>query len=419
MKIDNFRKEEKNNRVRAAATVSWENCQRAGYDLFFETDHAFTDSLILNPNAFLLACAIPALHYGEKRVFVDATICAELKTNLRVAVDILKEWYEDLRRFPDFAVEARKIETKPEKPGIRQSAFFFSGGIDSFATLYNNRSVYHPEHPMYIKDGILVYGLEQDDPEKFGYVYDSLSRVADAIGINLIPMYSNSYLVFRNEDKENKWRFWEHEFNGAALAAAAHAFINRISRIYIANTWHISYLDPWGSHPLLDPYFSSAYLDVKHDGFTQSRYEKTKLVAQQDIALQHLRVCNRFSLYKENSLNCSKCEKCLRTMIALAALDKLHMTDAFSVKYLSAEYAKKYAVPTNDFQVGIYREMIDPLKKAGRHDLATSIQLNMTAYLKRKKKKQIKRIFYSVGKRMLEIGTVNKFVKRPQEMHDR
>ena len=86
MKIENLRTERSNDRVRVAATVIWEDCGRPSHEVFFETDERFSESLIRNPHAFQVVCAIPAMHYGEKRVFIDAEICPELLEGLEIAM---------------------------------------------------------------------------------------------------------------------------------------------------------------------------------------------------------------------------------------------------------------------------------------------------------------------------------------------
>ena len=390
MKITNLRRDKGEGRIRISAAVQWEDCQRPAYELFFETEEHLSDYLTLNPDAFLVGCIIPALHYGERRVLVEGSVCPELIQNLKVAIDLLNFWFPSPQRSKSLVIEADRIESKPNRLNDRKSAFFFSGGIDSFATLRTNRLAFPKDHPMFIHDGLLVYGLEQDDPQLFKHVYKSLLAVAKLADIFFIPVYTNVYLVYRPEDKQNHFHLWEYEFGGAALAAVGHAFTNRTSNIYIANTWYLSHLDPWGSHPLLDPYFSSFNLKVIHDGFTQSRFQKTKLVAGWDAALKNLRVCNKYRLYNENYLNCGKCEKCLRTMLALTALKKYDKTDAFPVKHISQDYAKKHAKPSNDFQVGLYKEMVDPLIQAGRQDLSEAIRHNIELYYRRIKKRKLK-----------------------------
>jgi hypothetical protein len=65
----------------------------------------------------------------------------------------------------------------------------------------------------------------------------------------------------------------------------------------------------------LDPLWSTETLEFVHDGINTSRSKKViDTICKSDLALQHLRVCwkNYFNKY-----NCARCEKCLRTMIAL------------------------------------------------------------------------------------------------------
>ena len=72
VKIENIRSEKKANGAEVAATVTWEDCSRPPQEVYFETDETFADSLSCNPHAFLVGCIIPAMHYGEERIFMDA-----------------------------------------------------------------------------------------------------------------------------------------------------------------------------------------------------------------------------------------------------------------------------------------------------------------------------------------------------------
>lgn len=79
-------------------------------------------------------------------------------------------------------------------------------------------------------------------------------------------------------------------------------------------------LFPWGSHPLLDPLWSTEATRFIHHGAETARVEKAGVVARSEVAMRRLRVCweNRDSAY-----NCGVCEKCLRTMINLQAHGRL------------------------------------------------------------------------------------------------
>jgi hypothetical protein len=156
MKIQNIRQEKSDSRSRVSATVIWEDCERPEEEVFFETDEAFADSLSGSPHAFLIVCAIPASHYREKRVYIDAEICSELRQGLTVALAWLRYW---------FGTHHEPISIESSKSGIAagatepRAACFLSGGVDSLALLRANQVNFPNDHPLSIKDALVVYGL--------------------------------------------------------------------------------------------------------------------------------------------------------------------------------------------------------------------------------------------------------------------
>ena len=66
-------------------------------------------------------------------------------------------------------------------------------------------------------------------------------------------------------------------------------------KAYIALSYDAAHLHPWGSHPLLDTYYSSAHFQIEHHGLEMSSFEKTALVADWPIALKNVRVCQKNS----------------------------------------------------------------------------------------------------------------------------
>ncbi|OGW55647.1 MAG: hypothetical protein A2Y81_01095 [Nitrospirae bacterium RBG_13_43_8] len=376
MRIENLRTEKRESRSRVVASVIWEDCDRPGQELYFETEEEFSQDLSCNPDAFLVACAVPAMHYGEKRVSIDEGVCPELLDGLKVAMSWLCYWFQIDREL--LRIEAKRKSDIPA-PRIKERAgLFFSGGIDSFATLRNNRLTFPLEHPRSVKDGLVVFGLELDEPEAFDYLFDWLSDAAPAIGIKLIPVYTNLYLPYRDEDALHHFHFWWGEYMGAALAAVAHTFVRRLSTVSISADYDIPNQRPHGSHPLIDPNYSSFDLQVKHEGLALSRFAKTQLIADWDVALQHLRVCNRYKQYKSGRLNCGRCEKCVRTMLALLALGVLDRTRAFPDNDVSAELVKT-AVKIKPTKIPFYGQLIAPLMQRGRRDLVQVIEQKISS----------------------------------------
>jgi hypothetical protein len=118
---------------------------------------------------------------------------------------------------------------------------------------------------------------------------------------------------------------WEI-FHGAALASVAHLLSPLFRKVYIPSSYSFQHLSPWGSHPLVDPLWSSEDLELIHDGCEASRVDKAIAIASNETALHFLRVCWR---NYENAYNCGCCEKCVRTMVNLRLAGALERCQAF------------------------------------------------------------------------------------------
>lgn len=391
MRVKNLRFEKNGDSTKTVATVIWEDCQRPTQELYFGTTAEFADSLSCKPHAFLVACIMPALYFGEQRLSIEGEICPELKDGLVTAMNWMRYWWYK----PDKTlvnIEAKASNGYPQPRTPERAGFLFSGGIDSLATLRYNRLNYPLEHPGSIKDGLLVCGLEIREPKVFGYVQDSLSILAKSTGVTMIPIYTNiRYLG--PEDNDVFWDdFWKKVFMGAAFSAVAHVLARRLSLVSINSDHDIPNLHPFSSHPLINHNYSSTDLRIRLEGIMLSRLEKTSLLADWDIALQHLRVCNKTEIYQPDSLNCGKCEKCVRTMLSLMTLGVLEKAYAFPFQDVSEAMvndSEQFASNTFFFS----EELVAPLAKIGRHDLARAIERKIVEYHKSERRKKRRQTF--------------------------
>lgn len=364
MRIEDVRIEKPAGKPRLTARVIWEDSPRPACDVYFETENEFAEALAPFPDAFLAASLSPALWAGESRIRVDGEVCPELLENLQVVSRFFQHWFKlrnDVAR-----VEARPRSHPVDRVGSGRAAFFFTGGLDSLAALRANRIGFPREHPGSLKDGIIVYGLEVEDEQPFSYVLKALTELAKEAELTLVPVSSNVRCL--NPD----WTFWYNAHMGPVLCAVAHAFGRRLSSATIGTDYDVPHVVPHGSHPLVEPNFSSHTLKIKCDGLTMSRLAKARLVAEWTPALHNLRVCNKPDRYQPGRLNCGECEKCIRTMLELLAVGAFDRAPVFVRRELSAELINTlYMAPAVE---PYYEELIHPLTEIGRPDLAGGIR---------------------------------------------
>ena len=378
MKIRHLRKEVHEKKTTVLADVVWEDCDYQNYTMFFEVTGSLGEKLTANPHAFLLGGLFPAFHFGERRVQIEGAVCPELLHGLKKAIQILNNWYYESKK-PVVTIEPTSEFFQEKKPHPH-SAFFFSGGVDSFAVLRENHLNYAKKHPRFFRDGIVVFGLEVDDPKSFSHVISHLEPAAKEAGIELVTVNTNIYLEYRPKDAKQHFQFWIDEFGGAALAAIAHALSDKYTDVSIAGNCDPNLLCPWGTHPILDPCFSSSSLTVRHEGISSSRIEKIRSIADWGVALRHLRVCNRYKKYNDDLINCGKCEKCVRTMLEFLAVGSLEKVETLPVKTISPTMVRQTVKITNPFIEKFYKDLVGPLKDRGREDLSEAVLASLKKY---------------------------------------
>jgi len=355
--------------VRAEAHVAWEESDKAPLVLFVETDVQFEDAVWADPNAFVVGCLLPAWHAGEQRVKIDGALCPMLCHNLKAAMMTLQSWYPEMGPPPTIEPSHGFRALSPFRA---QAASFLSCGVDSLATLRANKLHVPSDHPTAIQAVLLVDFIEasfmsEQEARNLNRLSAALEVAADA-GVRPIPVKTN---ILRLDG--DGW-FFTYKWHAAVFSSVAHCLSRGFNKVYIASSYDAAHLEPWGSHPLLDTYYSSAHLQIEHHGVWMSRVEKTALVANWPIGLQNILVCQG----KESGRNnCGACEKCIRTMTALVALGKLKGCRSFPVDDVSPELlntVRECHMIYNDSQASYYSELLPALRACGREDLVTVIQ---------------------------------------------
>ena len=373
MKISDFNITHHGDEIQANALVQFEDCDKGEKQIFIKTKKKYVNDFWANPHAFLVGCLLPAIHLKEKRIYLDEEICPLLKESLNIAMKILQHWTKG--QYKPLKIEARTSAVVKPLQHLK-TGMFMSGGMDSLAALRLNRLNYPESHPGFVTTCFFMHGFDIGGVVERGMKYHVFERAKNAIlkitndaKVELIPVYTN----IRHLCDERS--LWLDSFFGAVLASIAHTFSNRLNMVFLGSSYDIPNLHPCGSHPLLDPEYSSYNMRIRHRDYELSRMEKIKIVSKWDVAFQNFRVC---LANVPDRLNCGKCEKCVRTMTELTALGLLHKTKAFVEDEINAEHISKFDI-TIRVRPPFYKPMVPLLKKQGRDDLAFAIEKQLTS----------------------------------------
>jgi hypothetical protein len=346
--------------VRVEATVTWESTDRPPLTIWFATDPDFAEHLDPGPEAFLAATLTPAMHHGEVRLAVDGAVCPVLLEGAHDAADWLATWY------PGAAPPSIEADVaRSSDPPAPCAAMFLSGGVDSLSLLRRNTSDVAPTHPVRVTTCFLIHGFaidrdgrQRESDEAARDRLARLDRVSRTVGASTIPVRTN----VRRLDADRT--FWIDQFHGAALSSVAHAIGARHGTVHIASG-DIDRSRPHGSHPFIDPMWSSYRRRLHHDTMRFSRLEKTAQVADWPDALEVLNVCTQ---HTAGATNCGRCEKCVRTKLMLLAVGT-DLPWPFVHQGLAADDVRH--VPP--FVINQYADLAPRLTRLGRSDLAHAI----------------------------------------------
>jgi len=280
--------------------------------LYFESDDV--DLVCRSETAASLAMVVSL--YTFRRVFVKPRLCSEFYHNLISIRDLWKEWWPERRvGINRFRSRRRWLRGRGE-PTKGRTAMFFSLGVDSFHTLYECPDV---------DTLICVHGFDVDiaNHSLFEFVERDVRLVGEALGKRSIIIRTNlrSHPLYVNTN----WLNW----CGAAMASIAHMLPDEYTKVMIASSFSKSDLRPSGSQWFLDQLWSSVRLKVAHHGESFERSDKIRLIRGDRIVQKYLRVCWTLSDSNGANLNCGKCEKCVRTLVALLNGEKFVELECF------------------------------------------------------------------------------------------
>jgi hypothetical protein len=300
---------------------------------------------------FVPLALLPALALGAD-LGIEGTVAPETVAAADRVQAVFRRWFPRVRPV--------RVEGAARTPGARRpgAVSLFSGGVDSFHTVLGNRG--RLTHLLFVHG----FDVPLTDAPLRARVGAALRGAARELELPLVEAETNL------RDFLDRYVSWELAF-GAAITSVAMALGGTIGEVFVPSS---SAPPPVGSHPDLDPLWTTSEQAFFHHGEEATRFEKVARIAASATAMRCLRVC---WLNPDGSYNCGRCEKCLRTMSALRLVGAADRSPTFP-QPLDLPAIERAAL--SGLTWGMWEEMRRAASRAGDEALAASIGVAVRRY---------------------------------------
>ena len=311
-----------------------------------------------------------AMRLGED-LRVHGGLSTRLARGLLEYQRIQCSWKPDF--FKEVRIEYDGVIVPPEREGGGAVGSAFSGGVDSFHTLWAHLPENEADEPYRISHCVMISGFDPDLDVRSGDAFARKRRMYELIlqkyGLELIVTHTNLLEFLGNEIQKQAF--------AAFVTAPALILAGLFSRYYVPSSYQFMRLKlfPDGSHPMMDYLLATESLETIHDGGTFTRVEKTERLMEWSDTYHSLRPCSQTTTVKGEAgvlENCCRCEKCRRTMTTLEMFGALERFVCFprGLTRRDVRNAKYYHTGTRIFA----REIIDRAGELGRRDIAFDLR---------------------------------------------
>jgi hypothetical protein len=261
-------------------------------------------------DAFAALTLFPAMRSASS-LTMSAPVSPQLLDGLEKIQDIFIDWYPEYLSRVQVVAEPRTVPPEPTQ-GI---ASCFTGGVDSFFSLKEHES--EISHLFYV-DG---YDVPIYNVEVLEAVHSHLRDVGAAVGKKEAIAQTNVKRFLLDHGQ------WGPLMHGVAIASVAMLMsLGKFNRLIIPSEVPYHQLRPWGTHPRVDSLWSTEYLSIAHDDASHNRMEKIAAIIPNPLVREHLHVCLR----SDTNYNCSRCYKCIRTMVTFETYGLLDQVQTFT-----------------------------------------------------------------------------------------
>ncbi len=368
MKINNLSYSIHSSQATLSADIIFRN--KPAEKMYFSTDTKNEEFISQNANPFLAALLLPAMKLNED-IEIEGIISEKLLNHSEKIMDLIEKWDIGLKRIKIKAASTSEGEIN-KNSNSHNSGSFFSAGVDSFYTYLKYKNDKNP-----ISVLILIHGFDipLKNKQLFQVTKKAVEDVAKIEKIDCVSVETNAGEI------AEKYLIWDFS-HGGALAAVGLFLGAKLDKIYISGGLQKDEVFPYGTHPDLDPLWSSENTNFFHDGTEYNRLGKIiNSISKSDLALKNLRVCTQNI---KGKYNCGRCYKCLQTMIGLVCANALTKATTFgkldlnAVRNMHYDYKLKYNLQGEANLELLRKQNREPeLQEAIEQSLITSKKIKM------------------------------------------
>ena len=396
MKISNLRIEKRDDQSYLTVDINAQFSPRHN-KLWFSVPSQYEDWLTDDVyDAFLVAVLYPAMYYKED-IEITGDVTKRVYYNIVSNVTAIVKMYDNSFRVPKITVSGY---AKAKKGDVLHVGTGFSGGVDSFSTLYDH--YFTTDDPDYKIDTLFFFHIGQYGDVKLPETWERAKNrfsitenFAKEVNMNTCFMSTNLFDFYLPK--------WEFDAGVLCRIASVLVFQRVLKRYYICNDYSYGEMIDLGdvyrsghmdladmSNPYIMPLLSPEGLEIVCDGMQYTRGDKIEKIADNPLVAKFLNVCIGKSTTK--AVNCGICYKCLHTMLTFDIIGKLNNLE----KVFDLSYYKKVADEIKCQQVMLYGKEpyatsnVDLAKKYG-YPMPTKFHAILVLFPKRVVRK-IKRV---------------------------
>lgn len=312
-------------------------------ELWFSIPEIYENNMCIEQyDGFLVGVLYLAMKNGED-IYIKGKVSSKLLFNINnYVIPLLCSFSKKLKKIKVTSEEISNYNFNGKGVGTG-----FSGGVDSFSTIYDHYELeenneYKINSFLFLNVGSHGNGEEEIVYSKFMKRYKYLKKFPEELGLEFIPLNSNLY----------EFHPWGHQLTHTLTSVSGILILEKLYRKYYYASAGLSYLEIFENYQyylekdigildnILLSLLSTESTELIADGTQYTRVEKVRNIINYEPVYRYLNVCVSG---EDNHENCSVCSKCCRTLMTLDSLGKIDdFKDLFNISKYREKAQREY-----------------------------------------------------------------------------